>query len=123
MASQGFYKLTTTLGKISIVLYYLGLFPQPMFRRTCWAVLGVLSLDALVYIFVLIFQCFPLECAYDSTIQGNCIDLAAFWLIEGGIGIATTTAVLFMHVPVVLKSLLSKEEKAGIFTQSVLGLS
>lgn len=123
MASHGCYKLAIGLAKVSILFQYLLTFPQPLFRKTCWATVFYLPVEAFVYICVVAFQCVPLNRAWDLSVQGTCANLRTFWIVDGSFDTATNLLVICVHLPVAFISLLSTEAKTGIFAQSGLGLS
>ena len=56
--------LATT--KISMLLFYLKVFPQRYFRVCTWVLIGLNVVYALVYDFLLTFQCHPIPGVWRS---------------------------------------------------------
>ncbi|KAH7024497.1 uncharacterized protein B0I36DRAFT_352728 [Microdochium trichocladiopsis] len=80
-----FYYVLISLLKISILLFYLRIFPSQGFRRVTWATIAVVSLYALAFLLAHILQCQPVSFNWTQwndpggrpgtgPKQGRCID-------------------------------------------------
>ncbi|KAK0107936.1 hypothetical protein ONS96_003722 [Cadophora gregata f. sp. sojae] len=77
--------------KLSILFFYLRLFPGPTIRRWTWATIIFNTIFTLVFIFVGLFQCTPLSFywkSWDNEHEGKCMNLNALVWANAGISIA-----------------------------------
>ncbi|KAI9048956.1 hypothetical protein LZ554_006805 [Drepanopeziza brunnea f. sp. 'monogermtubi'] len=72
-AGQMFYITIQVLAKISLLLLYVRLFPRT--RTAFMSKLGIafLLLHGTVYLFLIIFQCWPICAIWDRSIRGQCL--------------------------------------------------
>ncbi|KAK2776744.1 hypothetical protein FQN53_002489 [Emmonsiellopsis sp. PD_33] len=96
-----FYVLATGSMKISIILFYLRVFPPPSrATKVCRALIAFIFCYTLASTLVNIFLCSPVRKFWDVTIEGGrCVDRAAFYYANAGLLI--TTDVLTLVIPIV----------------------
>lgn len=58
---ESFYLTVLVLTKISILFFYLRIFPQKKFRWTCYGVMAWVGVSRVIFVFMQIFQCIPIE--------------------------------------------------------------
>ncbi|EEU37813.1 uncharacterized protein NECHADRAFT_88258 [Fusarium vanettenii 77-13-4] len=85
------YFAQVTLLKLSLLFFYLRIFPTVGVRRTLWATVIFNSLFGLAFVFTAVFQCKPISYfweKWDGEHQGHCADLNAITWSNAGISIA-----------------------------------
>jgi hypothetical protein len=116
------YKVVITFNKMSLLLFYLRVFPQQKFRLLCYAGLAFVGCSGFVYIIATIFQCTPIHHYWDRTIfGGHCILSAPFWISYATVNIITDFYILCLPMPLLWKLTLSNKNKLGIMGCFALG--
>ncbi|EEP76478.1 predicted protein [Uncinocarpus reesii 1704] len=119
--AQIFYKINIGLTKISILLLYIKVFIQPWFRKTCWACVSVIIAFTVGTVFSSIFQCTPVQYAFNKKIPGggHCLNLTAFWYANAVFNILSDVVIIALPIPVVSKlhsPIKTKIAVASVFT-------
>lgn len=104
--------------KISVLLFYRRMFPTHTLKR--WLIfLGVLSVIwFLLIILISIFQCMPVQRAWDTTVEGKCIPYLNIFIGIQAANIVLDTAVLCLPISAVMSLQMAKSVRftvAGIF--------
>lgn len=109
--------------KISFCLFYLKIFPGKKFIVCCWCLMGLLTAETIEEIFVVIFQCWPVNKAWDATntVKGNCLNLLSFYYISFGIRLATDIALFVLPIPKLLQLNMTIGKRAGLVFMFSLG--
>ena len=119
--AQILYKINICLTKISILLFYLRVFKVVQwFKYLCWGVAGIVLSFTVASVLVSVFQCIPIEFAYNKSIEGSCIDLTKFWYGNAGYNIGTDLIIIILPVLVIRK--LSMPKRTQIALLGVFGL-
>jgi len=92
-----FYAAGTAFTKLSIIVSYLRIFPDETLRRILYATAAVCTGIGISAIFVTIFQCHPVQTAWDFTVEGECIPFVNF--LYANAGISTLADVVLVVVP------------------------
>ncbi|RYO80230.1 hypothetical protein DL764_009921 [Monosporascus ibericus] len=69
-----------------------------------------------------IFQCSPIEKAFNQTIKGHCINNGRFWYANAGFNISTDLIVLIIPMPLVYGLQIPRVQKAGLAIVFALGI-
>jgi hypothetical protein len=112
-----FYILCIAMTKISILLFYLRIFPERRFRRMAWATLTCCVLFIATFVPALIAQCNPISLAWDrwdGEHEGKCINLNAMGWAAAAINIVLDLAVIILPIFETLKLRMSMMRKVGI---------
>ena len=114
--SELFYATAITLIKCSILCLYLRIFNiNRTFRKVCYGLLGFVLAWGLAITLVTIFQCTPVQAAWDKLIQPQqCFDLEHFVIGTNVPNIIADAAVIILPIPLVWKLQLSVMRKVGI---------
>ncbi|KAI4267926.1 MAG: hypothetical protein L6R38_008037, partial [Xanthoria sp. 2 TBL-2021] len=121
--SQIFYKLTVNSTKISVIFLYRRIFTNILpFRRLTSAVMIYISLYATASILATIFQCTPINRAFDHEIEGRCLDTTAFWFVNAINNILTDLLTLALPQRLIYQLQMRKRVKAGLYSIFGLGL-
>jgi hypothetical protein len=121
-ACQIAYKLTLNLTKLSILLLYLRIFPNPGFRVCVKLVFVAISAYAFSTIVATILQCNPIARNWDRTRNGSCIDLVAFWYANAIANIASDVVIVALPTRLVWRLQLPRAQKWGLYVILSLGL-
>ena len=118
------YLVAIPLTKISILLFYLRIFPQRAIRIICFIFIGLNITYMLVFEAISIFQCTPVEGAWkawDGTVKATCRDVTAQgWGAAIGT-IALDVATLVIPLPPLYKLSMSFKRKAQVMLMFSLG--
>ncbi|MCJ1243346.1 hypothetical protein MMC30_000543 [Trapelia coarctata] len=121
-SSMILYALCITLIKISILLLYKRVFDTRRFRITVYVV-GTLCLFWFVtVILVTLFQCQPVEYAWDRTNQGQCINLRAMYFGVTISNMLLDLTINFMPFHLVWKLRVSKKRRVCFISILLLGI-
>ena len=92
----------TAAAKFSILFLYRRLFG--LFKRFLIALYVVAAITfaySLVEILVIIFECRPVNAAWNLAIKGSCVNLALGGIIVGSVNVAADFVTLFLPMPMV----------------------
>ncbi|OAA49283.1 hypothetical protein NOR_01206 [Metarhizium rileyi] len=119
--AQIFYKITINLTKASIVLLYLRIFVQRWFRICCYVLLGLFVAYMIATVAASIWQCNPIEGAWDKSMKPTCISLTKNWYANAGYSIATDVLILCLPMQPIWKSKLPINQKRALMIVFALG--
>lgn len=101
--------------KSSILAFYLTLPTiNKTFKWACVATLFVVNAGGLALSLVTIFQCSPIDAAWNVTTaisQGHCIDIVTIFLSSTPLNIITDLAILFLPIPILTGMRLPRKQK------------
>lgn len=113
--------------KISILLLYIRLFIQRWFLITCWTSVGIVVAFTVGTVMSSIFQCTPIEFAFNKTLPGggHCLSLPAFWYANAAFNILSDLVLIGLPIPIIFKlqlPLKSKIALCGVFAVGILSV-
>lgn len=121
--AQIFYKVAINLTKTSILLLYLRIFVQRWFRICCYILMGIILSYMVATVASSIWQCSPIEGAWDKSIKPTCISLTKNWFANAGFSIATDVLILMLPMqPLWASKLPAVQKKALMFVFALGGL-
>ncbi|KAF2967011.1 hypothetical protein GQX73_g6568 [Xylaria multiplex] len=118
------YQTGLPLTRISILCFYLKVFPQERIRWASYALIALNSADAIAFVLATIFQCSPIYGAWtfwDGTFTGRCNNLHLQSWIQAGINIALDLMVIILPLPYLAKLSTSTGRKIRIIIMFGLG--
>ena len=118
--AETIYIVVLTLVKLSILFFYLRIFPRPQFRRTVKATLGFVAIYGLSFIFVIVFQCKPIKARWDLSVEGKCVNINMVAYSAAGISIFQDIIILLIPIPEILG--LKMDVKKRINVMLILGI-
>ncbi|KAK7747878.1 hypothetical protein SLS53_001129 [Cytospora paraplurivora] len=124
---ESLYLALLGLTKVSILFFYLRIFPNPRFRTLCWMVMCWVLLATTTFIILQIFQCRPLSAIWESW-KGNypvpyhCFHVNALVYAAAGFSIAQEIVILALPLPLLLKLNANWRRKVGILIMFSLGI-
>ena len=78
--------------KFSILLQYLRIFPQELFRKACYIMMVIVGIYSCWTFFSAVFACWPISYFWNQLADptgGHCLNRFAVWFANAGINIAT----------------------------------
>ncbi|KAF4120884.1 CFEM domain [Geosmithia morbida] len=91
------YFLQTTLVKLSIISFYMRVFPARRTRRLLWGTFVFTSLWGLAFVLVALFQCWPIDAfwtRWEGSTEGRCVNANSMAWSNAAINIALDLWVL-----------------------------
>ncbi|KAK6215392.1 integral membrane protein [Colletotrichum tabaci] len=122
--SSIFYNACLGFVKVSALALYMRLGDFTL-RKLAAVMLGVVGCQAGANVLVCIFQCSPVQAAYDIAILAadkKCIDINAFYLANAAVNILTDILTYTLPIPLVIKLQVPKQQKVGLGVILCLGL-
>ncbi|KAJ9341061.1 integral membrane protein [Paecilomyces variotii] len=107
--------------KVSFLLFYLRIFPGKRVLAVCYGCIVFLICQCIEETAVVIFQCSPVQKAWDSTVPGKCLNLLTFFYVSFGIKLASDLVIFFLPIPLLYKTKLSRGKKTGVIAMFALG--
>lgn len=107
--------------KISVLLFYLRIFPNKRFR---WAVYGVgtfILLSLISNLTGVVFQCLPVHSLWQHDIPHHCINQVAYYIAQGVLNFVSDIVVVFMPVPILWGLKMPRYRKIGLLALFLLG--
>jgi len=114
--SELYYAIDVTLIKCGILCLYLRIFRiNKMFVYACYGLIGFVVVWGITTLFVTIFQCTPVEAAWDKTIVGlSCFNLEHFVIGTNVPNILADAAIIAVPIPLVWKLQISMTRRLGL---------
>ena len=75
--TQALYVMTIGSVKISLLFFYLNVFPRKSFRIACYSIMGLVFVSIATFTLVGIFQCAPISRAWRLDSPGKCLNYNA----------------------------------------------
>ncbi|KAF2816751.1 uncharacterized protein BDZ99DRAFT_403879 [Mytilinidion resinicola] len=119
------YLMAIALTKISILFFYLRIFPEKNFRRCVYGVMACCVIYIVGFIPPVIAQCQPINLAWkhwDGEHKGHCINLNVEGWISAAVNIVIDAMVIVLPLQQIAKLKLSRRKKYGLMLMFTLGL-
>lgn len=121
--SSVMYNATLGFIKTSVLSLYMRLGDERL-RTLSIVMICVVSCQATAHVLVCIFQCSPIQAAYDVTIPDSakrCVDINAFYLANAGVNILTDILTYALPIPLVLRLQAPPAQRVGLGVVLCLG--
>ncbi|KAK3713690.1 hypothetical protein LTR37_008384 [Vermiconidia calcicola] len=118
------YNLSMSCTKFSILLQYLRIFPQRLFRRACYIMIGIVAIYTCWTFFSAVFACWPISYFWTKLKDpdgGHCLNRFAVWFANAGLNIATDIATGLLPMRVLRDLELPKRQKYALMIVFGLG--
>ena len=115
------YCLAAALPKLSILMLYLRIFTDRFSRVICWALVGILSVLAVINVFVVLFQCQPRSKAWNPTEPGHCHNIELHFIWGTFPNIVTDLVMLILPLPVIYRLHAKPRVKLGLMATFLVG--
>jgi hypothetical protein len=84
--------------------------------------IGLLVAETTEEIFVVIFQCWPVNKAWDTSVKGKCLSLIGFYYISFGIRLVTDIALFALPIPKLTSLNMTIGKRIGVVVMFGLGI-
>jgi hypothetical protein len=118
------YFFQIALLKLTLLLFFLRIFPQRTVKRLLWGTIAFVVLWAVVYVFVAIFQCQPIRHyweSWDKQHEGACININAFAWSNAAINILLDAWMLILPLYEVFQLQLTWRKKISVAMMFCVG--
>lgn len=106
------YATAITFTKCSIVASYLRLFPNEKFRWIIKIAAVVIIALWICSVFAIIFECIPVQAAWDWTItNAKCIDIVTYLIVSSSVNIVTDLILCVAPIPILYKMNMSLSQR------------
>ncbi|KAL4862151.1 hypothetical protein BDV12DRAFT_49687 [Aspergillus spectabilis] len=100
VAAAIIYCVGTGFLKVSVLLFYMRIFPSRNFHSAVWVLVGIAAGYNIASVLVNVFACSPIVKSWDVRITGgSCINRPVFYFANAGLGIFTDFATVLVPVP------------------------
>lgn len=118
------YFAQVALLKLSLLFFYLRIFPGTKIRQLIWGTLAFNAVFGVVFVFVGIFQCRPISFYWknwDGEHEGKCIDVNAVGWANAAISILLDGWMLALPLSQIVGLNLNWKKKVGVASMFVVG--
>lgn len=119
-----FYALALGLSKVSILLFYLRVFPQAAFRRWVWTLTALNLAYSAAYAVAVVLQCRPLDGAWrawDGEYPAQCVNVNHLGWSGAAVNIALDVVTLVLPLPLLAKLTTTMRRKVQIVAMFLVG--
>lgn len=114
----------TALPKISILFFYLRIFPKKSFKISVYITMAVTFAYMMIFDFMLIFQCRPISLAWtnwDHSVPGKCIFLPTIAWSSAAINLLLDIVTIGLPLPEIIALKLPVSQKVPLLGLFLLG--
>lgn len=115
-----------SLCKISILIFYLRIFPYDKFRVACKIILVWVVVTMILFQMLSLLQCLPISYNWegwkDKDESNKCLDLTALAFASASINISQDITILLLPIPRLLKLNISCKKKVTILMMFNFGI-
>lgn len=97
-----------------VLVFYLRLSPDLLFRRTVYTLIGVVCAYTLAYELIIIFQCSPVSAAWDIAVKGQCIAPMVPMMALSIANIIIDVLILLLPIKVFLELQMSRRQRTSL---------
>ncbi|PVH75952.1 hypothetical protein DL98DRAFT_465808 [Cadophora sp. DSE1049] len=118
------YFLSLAMIRVSILCFYLRIFPQRLFRRIVYAIMAANIIYGTTFVLLSVFQCIPVHAAWtrwDGTVEARCINVNAIGWASAGINIGFDITILILPLPELASLAMSWQRKIRVLFVFGLG--
>ncbi|KAK3292671.1 uncharacterized protein B0H64DRAFT_234029 [Chaetomium fimeti] len=123
--TQVFYAPAIMLTKITVVCFFMRVFPARGFQLVCWGTIAHCVLFIVSTTIAAILACVPVEAAWiawTGTAEAVCFNNNAFWWAHAAINIITDVWILALPIPQLLNLQLGRRKKVYLIMMFSVGL-
>ncbi|KAK1982327.1 CFEM domain-containing protein [Colletotrichum cereale] len=123
---ESLYLSCLGLTKISVLFFYLRIFPNKSFRYATYATMSYIALSTTILLFMQIFQCIPFSYNWDGWKDDfgphHCLNINVLAFVAGGLSISHDVIILFLPIPLLWHLNMGLRSKVGILLMFSLGI-
>ena len=106
---------------MSILFFYLRVFPKRSFRIQCWAVLAFCLMTTIAFSLVSIFQCQPVTYVWNKDIHGKCVNYNTVSWVHAGMNILQDIIIAVLPIQELWTLQLSLRKRLGLYAMFGVG--
>ena len=116
------FTVCVTLSKLSVLCFYSRTFAiNRTVRLSLWSLGGFTVAWCISILFSIIFQCSPIQSAWNPTVPGKCINLYAFFIGQGVPNVLIDFILLLLPLPFLLRLHVKLPQKVALIGVFMLG--
>jgi hypothetical protein len=118
------YAVGLAISKISILLFYLRVFPQQTFRYMVFVMISLNAMYAIGFSLAVILQCSPVDGAWrswDGEYKAKCFNVNYLGWSGAGANIFFDVTTLILPLPVLAQLTMSTRKKLQVFSMFAVG--
>ncbi|KAL2205430.1 hypothetical protein CC79DRAFT_1256850, partial [Sarocladium strictum] len=123
---EPFYLVTLALTKVSVLCFYLRIFPTRTFRYTAYAAMAFIIIPTTICLFLQIFQCRPVHLIWDGWLskewEDNCLNINVLAYVAGSFSIAQDLMLIVLPMPWLVRLNIGLKTKLGVMLMFSLGV-
>ena len=115
MLAAIFYCAATGFAKVSVLVFYLRIFPSRSFHIAVWTIVFIAVGYNIGSVLANVFACTPVAKSWDLTItHGKCMNSDVFYFANAGLGIFTDFATVLVPIPWLRRLQMPLRQKVAI---------
>jgi hypothetical protein len=119
--SESVYVLDLGLTKISILVFYLRIFPHRIFRYAAFATIGMIMVSMMLIFFLTLFSCHPVSYFWDKDQHGRCLDVNALAYANSSMSIVQDLIITILPLPILANLNIGTKKKIGVSFMFAVG--
>jgi len=123
-AMELLYFAQVALLKLSLLFFYMRIFPGPTIRRLLWATIAFDIAFGVIFVIITVFQCRPISYywnSWDGEHQGTCLNVNALGWSNAGISIVLDAWMLGLPLSQLVGLQLHWKKKIGVAMMFIVG--
>lgn len=117
------YYITVGTTKIAVLLLYLRIIPpnKKYYRYVIYSVMVFIALTVFACVVANIFQCTPVDFAWNKNQQGSCINQVALYYSNAGLDIFQDLVIYLLPIRILYQLQLPRKQKIALIAIFVVG--
>ncbi|KAL8780406.1 MAG: hypothetical protein Q9213_006491 [Squamulea squamosa] len=95
------WPVAQSMTKISILLFYIQLFPTKVFRIAAYSLIVVVTVWMIQQVLAILLLCRPISINWDVSVTGTCGNVAANCMAGAGVNTLTDILILILPMPII----------------------
>jgi hypothetical protein len=119
--SRLLYIAVQVLTKVSIVLFFRRVFERAWIRKASNILIVLLVLHGLIFLFLMAFQCLPVEAEWDPGMPKKCLNTTAIIFAGGISAIIEDVVIVLLPLPLLYKLQMTWKKRFAVVVMLSLG--
>lgn len=116
------YVMTIGFIKVSLLFFYLRVFPKKSLRIACWATMAFCAATTVAFTLVTIFQCHPIIYVWNKDLKGGrCVNYNSAAWANAGINIVQDIIIILLPMNELRHLQLNRKKKIGMYAMFGVG--
>ena len=115
------YIVAKCFTKVSILLFYLRIFPQKWFVNCTIAMMCLVIVSETIYVFSIAFQCNPIASFWDKSLQAKCVNQIAIIYSGAGFAIFEHVVMILLPIPCIRALKIAKGKRISLLAMFSVG--